>query len=270
MHTDPHQPSLLLVRKICYPESYKFSSSATTYGCQHEKDATTEYKSQSIKQHMNFEIKPCGFFVDSKAPYVRATPDGLISCSCCGMGVLETKCPFCARKADSLSDVASERKQFCLQKESSGLKLSPKHQYYKQCQLQMHVTQCTYCDFVVWHHSSLHIECLKPDQTCISEALSKAKQFFTLCIFPELTGKWFTRQRDISDIEVPADDDEHEGTWCYCKESKRGGMVACDNQKCEIKWFHLVCLEMSKAPSRKWMCPTCHPALKLKVKRTVK
>ena len=164
MHTYSHQPSLLLVRKICYPESYKFSSSATTYGCQHEKDATTEYKSQSIKQHMNFEIKQCGFFVDSKAPYVGATPDGLLSCSCCGMGVLETKCPFCARKADSLSDVAGEWNQFCLQKESSGLKLSPKHQYYKQCQLQMHVTQHTYCDFVVWHHSSLHIERLKPDQ----------------------------------------------------------------------------------------------------------
>ena len=90
------------------------------------------------------------------------------------------------RKADSLSNVASERKQFCLQKESSGLKLSPQHQYYKQCQLQMHVTQRTYCDFVVWHLSSLHIECLKPDQTCISEALSKAKQIFTLCILPEL------------------------------------------------------------------------------------
>ena len=50
----------------------------------------------------------------------------------------------------------------------------------------------------------------------------------------------------------------------------RGGMVACENQMCETKWFHLVCLEMSKAPSKKWMCPTCHPALKLKVKRTVK
>ena len=103
------------------------------------------------------------------------------------MGVLEIKCPFCARKADSLSDVASERKQFCLHKESSCLKLSLKHQYYKQCQLQMHVTQRTYCDFVVWrHHSSLHIERLKPDQTCISEALSKAKQFLHSVFFLSL------------------------------------------------------------------------------------
>ena len=166
------------------------------------------------------------------------------------MGVLEIKCPFCERKADSLSDVASERKQFCLHKESSCLKVSLKHQYYKQCQLQMHVTQRTYCDFVVWrHHSSLHIERLKPDQTCISEALSKAKQFFTLCILPELTGKWFTRQRDISDIEVQADDDEHEGTWCYSKESKGGGMVACDDQKCEIKGFLWYA----------WKCQKHHP-----------
>ncbi len=29
------QPSLSLVRRICYPETYKFSSLATAYGCQH-------------------------------------------------------------------------------------------------------------------------------------------------------------------------------------------------------------------------------------------
>ena len=36
-------------------------------------------------------------------------------------------------------------------------------------------------------------------------------------------------------------------------------MVACDNESCPIKWFHLPCLEMAVAPAGRWMCPTCHP-----------
>ena len=132
MHTNPHQPSLSLVRRICYPEYYNFSSSATVYGCQHEIDAREDYKSKMIMQHADFEIKPCGLFVDGKDSYIGATPDGLIKCTCCGMGVLEIKCPFCAREADTLSDVADQRKQFC--------KLCHSHQYYMQCQLHMHVT----------------------------------------------------------------------------------------------------------------------------------
>ena len=95
-----------------------------------------------------------------------------------------------------------------------------------QYQLQMPVIQHTYCDFVVWQRAaSLHVECLNLDETLIAEVLPKEKQFFKLCIFLELTGKWFTCQQDINDIEVPAEDHEDEGTWYYCEESKGGDMV---------------------------------------------
>lgn len=267
MHTNPHQPSLSLVRRVCYPESYKFSTSATAYGCQHESDAREEYKSRMIKQHTEFELKPCGFFVDGNDSYIGASPDGMIQCKCCGIGVLEIKCPFCAKEANTLSDVADHRKQFCLQHQPSGLQLFRSHQYYMQCQLQMHVTKRLYCDFVVWHHASVHIERLEPDNAVITEALIKAKRFFKLCILPELIGKWYTRQRNLDEIEVSSQDHEDEGTWCYCRESKGGSMVGCDNDKCAIKWFHLSCLGMSEAPSGKWICPTCHPAKKQKLKK---
>ena len=130
----------------------------------------------------------------------------------------------------------------------------------------MHVTERKYCDFVVWHCAGLHIERLNPEKSLITEALEKAKHFFKLCILPELTGKWFTRKRDLSVIQVPQDDDRDEGNWCYCNESKGGDMIGCDNANCTIKWFHLSCLDMTEAPSGKWMCPTCHPAKKQKVK----
>ena len=35
-----------------------------------------------------------GMFIDRGA---GASPDGIITCTCCGKGVLEVKCPFCVK-----------------------------------------------------------------------------------------------------------------------------------------------------------------------------
>lgn len=253
-----------LLRKVCYPQSFRFTSVATSYGCQHEKDAREEYKSRMLRLHAGFVVTPCGFFVDREASYIGASPDALVECTCCGLGVVEIKCPWCAKDVESLVDTVEQRgKKFCLQKTQSGsLELSRGHPYYMQCQLQMHVTRRLYCDFVVWHAAGLHTERLTPDSLLMTEALAKAERFFTLCILPELVGKWFTRSRtNIGQIDVENDEDD-EGRWCYCKESKGGDMVACDNAKCLIKWYHMSCLEITVSPKGKWMCPTCHPATK--------
>ena len=37
LHTDPHQPSLSLLKSICYPEICKFSTQAATRGCEYER-----------------------------------------------------------------------------------------------------------------------------------------------------------------------------------------------------------------------------------------
>ena len=55
--------------------------------------------------------------------------------------------------------------------------------------LQMHVY--AYCDFIVWQTSDIHIERLSPKS--ILTDIKKAENFFTLCVTPELRGKWFTR-----------------------------------------------------------------------------
>ena len=39
LHIDPHQPSISLPKSICYPETHRFSTKATIWGCEHEKDA---------------------------------------------------------------------------------------------------------------------------------------------------------------------------------------------------------------------------------------
>ena len=52
------------------------------------------------KNHVDFEILPAGLLVSTKYPFLGATPDGLVSCSCCGTGLLEVKCPHKYRDTD--------------------------------------------------------------------------------------------------------------------------------------------------------------------------
>ena len=80
--------------------------------------------------------------------------------------------------------------------------------------MQMHVTTCRYCDFVVWHPRGLHTERIICNGTLMMEALAKAEHFLTLCILPELTGKWFTCSKsELPEIQVPDNDDQDEGMW---------------------------------------------------------
>ena len=44
--------------------------------------------------HIDFEITKSGLIIDPIYPFMGASPDGLVSCTCCGHGVLEVKCPF--------------------------------------------------------------------------------------------------------------------------------------------------------------------------------
>jgi hypothetical protein len=56
--------------------------------------------------------------------------------------------------------------------------------------------------------------------------------------------------------------------WCFCRQPDDGRpMVACDNSKCELVWWHINCVEkyigqnrigsMPPDDSRKWHCPVC-------------
>ena len=87
IRTDPHQPSLSLLNSVCYPEIHKFSTQATSWGCEHEKEALLAYKTQTAPSHEGFAIGSCGFFVSVEHPFLCASPDAMMQCVCCGQGV---------------------------------------------------------------------------------------------------------------------------------------------------------------------------------------
>ena len=46
VHTDPHKPSISLIncKAICYPDSIRFITAATKFGCKHEEISINAYK----------------------------------------------------------------------------------------------------------------------------------------------------------------------------------------------------------------------------------
>ena len=128
LHTDPHQPSLSLLKSICYPNIYKFSTKATTWGCEHEKDALQAYKAQTLASHEELTVTSTGFFVSTKHQFLGASPDTIVQCSCCGLGVVEVKCPFCVQEF-SFEEVVGAG-NFCLKQNDGKYQLKHDRRYY--------------------------------------------------------------------------------------------------------------------------------------------
>jgi hypothetical protein len=146
---------------------------AVKWGIQHEDECRQAYSSHQTHQHINFKTEPSGFAINSQHPFLGATPDGIISCDCCGKGALEIKCPF-KHRDKTVQQAVTTDKDFCL---DSSLHLKHKHRYYTQIQLQMFLTKCQYCDFVVCPKQSMVIVRVPIDIDFCKHLVTKCEQF---------------------------------------------------------------------------------------------
>ncbi|KHJ44462.1 PHD-finger [Trichuris suis] len=48
-----------------------------------------------------------------------------------------------------------------------------------------------------------------------------------------------------------------EPVYCICRQVSYGQMICCDNEKCEMEWFHFKCVHLATKPKGKWYCPSC-------------
>lgn len=90
-HTDPASPSVFLVMSICHPELHRFETPGTRWGCSHEKDAIECFSKIGKDSQINLKVSASGFVISEDYPFIGASPDGFVSCQCCGDGVLEVK-----------------------------------------------------------------------------------------------------------------------------------------------------------------------------------
>ena len=84
----------------------------------------------------------------SSLPYLGAShPDGVISCNCCGEGILET-CPWTSRER-LISEYITQQKSCLTYDYSNKISLKNSHPYMQQIQHPMFVTFGLCCDFEV-------------------------------------------------------------------------------------------------------------------------
>lgn len=88
--TNPASPSLSLIMAICHPETTKFKTTATCWGCGHESTACAKYKNLKSDVHQNFEFSSCGFFIYTEYPFLLAN----ISDPPCLLNIYTTKLFF--------------------------------------------------------------------------------------------------------------------------------------------------------------------------------
>ena len=75
-----------------------------------------------------------------------ASPDGVISCNCCGEGILEIKCSWISPE-NLISEYVTQPDSFLTYDDSNKISLKSSHLYMQQIQHQMFVTGKMYCDF---------------------------------------------------------------------------------------------------------------------------
>lgn len=89
-------------------------------------------------KHVDFSVQPAGLFINPLHPHLGASPDGMISCECCGNGVLEIKCTYKYKDELPTSAIALSDRNYCLKQDETGkIIFSNSHQYYDQVQGQM-------------------------------------------------------------------------------------------------------------------------------------
>ncbi|KAG0436600.1 hypothetical protein HPB47_017868 [Ixodes persulcatus] len=258
--TSVSQPSQSLLKKICHPMESQFWSPAVAWGRNNEPKARQVYEAKAVRLHEDFSCRRSGLHISSKHPFLGATPDGLIDCSCCGPWVLEVKCPYTFR--DNFIKEMPGQKYSCLFKQGDDMMLLEDHIFYYQVQTQMLVCNREYCDFVVWTSKDVQDFRIARDEHLCKDIVASCGKYFQSVLFPELIYKyWSTRHAEAASqaAEVAASEEsEPDSTYCHCSGPESGDMIRCDGVSCEYKWLHFACVNLKRAPkARKWYCMDC-------------
>ena len=132
--------------------------------------ARQQFLHNAQHEHFNF---PAGLFVN---PQYGATPDGIISCDCCGTGVIEIKYPYKYR--DSHPTEVNDDTFDLLQEPTGEIHLKKDHQYYYLIQGQLMLWEMQYCEFICWTPFGMHTERILPQPTLFLNEIKPALDTF--------------------------------------------------------------------------------------------
>ena len=155
-----------------------------SWGKNNEDVARKRYIKKNKGKHKSFSCTTSGVYISAAYPFLGATPDGILSCQCCGLGVLEIKCPWSSRDLD-ISEYIDKPDSYLI-KDDGSILLRPKHQYWYQVQHQMFITGANYCDFELFLPKQSITLRILIGPAYVVDCVPKLTRFFNLIILPEL------------------------------------------------------------------------------------
>ena len=112
--TNHSKPARSLLNAICYPE-HRFTTTATQWGCKHEKLARECYTLQ--EEHDDATVKINGLVLNCKWPQLAASPDSI-----------EIKCTFCPC-GEGIDEIANGTKSCLIKSNDGSISLDKTHAY---------------------------------------------------------------------------------------------------------------------------------------------
>ena len=180
-------PSVMSFRYTSAPENYitkkilgtssRVSSASLEFGKIHEPVARQMYTNDYLVNHQSADVAVPGLFVDHENPFLGASPDGLVSCKCCGVGLLEIKCSFTHQNVTP-RQACEDRHYHVYLDENSEVKLKTSSSWYLQIQAQLGVCKRPWCDFVLFTKRGYAVDRVLFDKELYVEIVNKSRKFF--------------------------------------------------------------------------------------------
>ena len=162
-----------LLRKLMGCDVIKENIPALNYGKEYEPIAKEKYAALMNCNHKEFTVTESGLFVDSARPYLGASPDLFVHCTCCGAGLSEIKCPL------SIADEIPSAANLPYLVECDNITtLKKDHAYYAQIQGQLALSKRKYCDFFVFTHVGYFMQRIYFDNSYWEKLVSNLEYFF--------------------------------------------------------------------------------------------
>lgn len=250
LHTDFSKPSKSLILSITSASKKDLNVPSVLHGRNYEPVAIDEFKTQLPDLHRGGEILKCGFRICAKKPWLGASPDSLLRCSCHGNGVIEVKCPYMFRDTE-LGEMLQDSR-CCLDSDGS---LKQNHPYYVQLQIQMFVFDVQF-GVLLLYAKSLIVLNIERDDAFLESARPLLFDFWLKHIMPEL----LTRKLECGYGEGNRPVLE---LYCYCqvpRAPETSPWVKCSGNDCPFRGLvHLACIRPKRKypPTKSWWCKVC-------------
>ncbi len=241
-------------------------------------------------KHKKFTTSEVGLIIHETDPYIGASPDLLVSCSCHGEGVCEIKCPL-------LYDKLTAENYTHIEECEGKLKLKHSSPYYYQIQHQLGVTGRKHAYFFAYTSKDYVLDEIKFDLSLWLDMLEKFTYLWRKYVAPELLlGTIFSKRNQNQVHEHDYSSKNEQSVHCaqdkktvlqadqtpkarpkhyltkshfpdqylcsYCGEhlpdepdDQSGASIECTD--CE-SWWHFACLDATPMEtSGSWFCPNC-------------